>query len=301
MGWLYAVLGWMLRMIYSFVDNFGLAIILFTIVIKLLMLPLSIKQQKSMTKMQRVRPLLEYVQKKYKDDPQRMQQETMKIYKEEGASPAGGCLPLLIQLPILIGLYRVIQRPLTYILNLPAKEITLLKKAVVETVDKFKGMKAGNVPEIDIFSNIEAIADKVGEGLSETVEKVASLNFELFGIDFSQTPDFMGEITWLWLVPILAAGTAYLTSYVTRKLQAMPQTEQQQSSMKTMNMIMPMMSAVFCFMLPAGVGLYWIMSNVVQIAQTFLLSKIFSNKNEEDEIDVEEYFKKDRNHRKKHQ
>ena len=301
MNWLYEALGWLLRIIYNFVDNFGVAIILFTVVIKLILLPLSIKQQKSMTKMQRVRPLLEYVQKKYKDDPQRMQQETMKIYKEEGASPAGGCLPLLIQLPILIGLYRVIQRPLTYILNLTSKEIYGLKKAVVENVEKFSGTAVKNVPEIDIFNNIDTIADKVNQSMAEAVEKVAGLNFKLFGIDFSQTPDFMGEITWLWLIPILAAGTAYLTSYVTRKLQAMPQTEQQQSSMKTMNMIMPMMSAVFCFMLPAGVGLYWIMSNVVQIAQTLLLSKIFSNKNEEDEIDVEEYFKKDRNHRKKHQ
>ncbi|MBQ2967520.1 MAG: YidC/Oxa1 family membrane protein insertase [Clostridia bacterium] len=286
----YKPLAWILIQIYALVQNYGLSIILFTIIIKLLMLPLSIKQHKSMAKMQRVRPLMEYLQKKYKDDQQRLQQETMKLYKEEGVSPAGGCLPLLIQLPILIGLYQVINRPLTFILQLPKDVIAAMKAELIDA-----GITIGG--EIDIYRNMGELSNK----FAEAVAKMTRLDFNLFGIDFSQTPDFMGEITVLWLVPILAAATAYLSSYVTRKLQAMPQTEQQASSMKTMNMMMPMMSAVFCFMLPAGVGLYWIMSNVVQIAQTILLNKIFSNKNEEEEIDAEQYFKKDRNHRKKHQ
>ncbi len=301
MDWLYEALGWVLSVIYSLVNNYGVAIILFTIAIKLILMPLSIKQHRSMAKMQRVRPLIEYVQKKYKDDQQRMQQETMKIYKEQGVSPAGGCLPLLLQFPILIGLYRVIQRPLTYILGMSGSDINAMKDAVIKHADGFSEATRKTVTEIDIFNNIDTIADKLGESMSSAIDKVSSMNFELFGIDFSGKPEFFGVINILWLIPLLATVTAYLSSYVTRRMQSMPQTEQQQSSMKTMNLIMPLMSAVFCFMLPAGVGLYWIMSNVVQIAQTIFLTKIFSRNNEEEEIDAEEYFNKNRVHRKKYQ
>ena len=289
MSYLYNALAWVLGLIYSWVENYGVAIILFTIVIKLILLPLSIKQHKSMAKMQRVRPLLEYIQKKYKDDQQRLQQETMKLYKEEGVSPAGGCLPLLLQFPILIGLYQVINRPLTYILGLGENTVGAMMKAAKVT------------NEIGVYQAINEGTVTFDAKYSDAVAQIKGMNFELFGIDFSLQPNFMGEITVLWLIPVLATVTAYLSSYITRKLQAMPQTEQQQSSMKTMNMIMPLMSAVFCFMLPAGVGLYWIMSNVVQIGQTVLLHKIFNKKNEGEEIDAEEYFKKDRNHRKKYQ
>ena len=108
-------LGWLIQFIYNLVDNYGLAIILFTVVIKLILMPLQIKSQKAMKRQQKVQPIIMELQKKYANDQQRLQQEMMKVYKENNVSMTGGCLPLLIQFPILIGLYRVIQRPLTYI------------------------------------------------------------------------------------------------------------------------------------------------------------------------------------------
>lgn len=280
-------LGYIISAIYHIVPNYGWTIILFTIIVKLIMCPLSIKQQKSMTKMQRVKPLMDYLQAKYKDDPNRLNQETMKLYKEEGISPAGGCLPLLIQFPILIGLYQVINRPLSFILHLPAD-------IVAKLTEMFGSGNAQNVAaQIEVCSKLDPAL--VQQKLGITVEK---LNFWFFGLDLSQKPELL-YLNWLWLIPILSAATAYLSSYITQKIQGMPQ--QQAGSMKTMTIVMPLMSAYFCFILPAGVGLYWVMSNVVQIIQTIVLNKIFAAKEQEDEIDVNEYFKKNRGNRKKHQ
>ena len=278
-------LGYILSFIYDLVQNYGWAVIIFTVITKLIILPLTLKQQKSMSKMQQVRPLMDHIQAKYKDDPQRLQQETMKIYKEYGISPAGGCLPLLIQFPIIIGLYQVINRPLSFILHLP-------QDAVAKIMTMY-GADAKNVSaQIAVCEKMDPAA--VMQELGIAVDK---LNFNFFGLNLSQIPNIQ-FLNWFWLIPILAAGTAYLSSYVMRKIQGT--TQQQEGSMKVMNMMMPLMSAYFCFILPAGVGLYWISSNVIQIAQSIVLDKIYSKKNNEEDIDVDEYFKKDRSNRKKH-
>ena len=126
MSWLYQGFGFMLNLIYGIVKNYGLAIILFTLLIKIIVLPLTLKQQKSMTKMQRMQPKLKEIQEKYKDDKDKTAQETMKLYKEYGVSPMGGCLPLLIQFPILIAFYQVIQKPVEYMLGKSSGEIAKL-------------------------------------------------------------------------------------------------------------------------------------------------------------------------------
>ena len=278
-------LGYILSTIYNFVQSYGWAVVIFTIITKLILIPLTVKQQKSMSKMQRVKPLMDYIQEKYKDDPTRLNQETMKIYKEFGVSPTGGCLPLLIQFPIIIGLYQVIQRPLSFIYHLSAEEVS-----------KIMNMYGANVKnaaqQIAVCRELDPAA--VFEKLNITVEKI---NFNFLGLDLSYNPS-LSYLNWYWIIPILAAATAYLSSYIMRKIQGTPQ--QQEGTMKTMNMLMPLMSAYFCFILPAGVGVYWIVGNIVQIVQSVLLDVYYKSKNQEDEIDVDEYFKKDRSNRKKH-
>ena len=116
-------LGYILGFIYEFVNSYGWALILFTLAVKLLLLPLSLKQQRSTTKMQLVQPKLMELQKKYENDKNKLSEETMKLYKEYNISPMGGCLPMLIQLPILFGLYRVIYQPVTYMLHYSADEV----------------------------------------------------------------------------------------------------------------------------------------------------------------------------------
>ena len=123
--WHYIVmaLGWIIKTIYDLVQNYGVAIILFTIVVKLILLPLNIKSQKAMKKQQKIQPIIAELQKKYANDQQKLQQEMMKVYKENNVSMMGGCLPMFIQMPILIALYQAIQKPLTYMFNVPYKNV----------------------------------------------------------------------------------------------------------------------------------------------------------------------------------
>lgn len=278
-------LGYIISLIYDLVQNYGWAVIIFTIIIKLIIAPLSVKQHKSMSKMQKAKPLIEHIQKKYKDDPNRLNEETMKIYKDLGISPAGGCLPLLLQFPIIIGLYQVINKPLSFILHLPQETVSKL-------IEMYGEGTKNVASQIAVCRNLnpQEVMDKLGIA----VEK---LNFDFFGLDLSYNPT-LSYLNWYWIIPVLAAATAYLSSYITQKIQGTAQA--QQGSMKTMNIIMPLMSAYFCFILPAGVGIYWIMSNIMQIIQTVVLTKVYSAKDQEEEIDVDEYFKKERNNRKKH-
>ena len=110
-------LGWIIQQIYNLVANYGLSIIIFTVLIKLILLPLNIKSQKAMKKQQKIQPYVAELQEKYKNDQEKLQREMMKLYKDNNISMAGGCLPMLIQMPILVGLYQVIQKPLQYMLG----------------------------------------------------------------------------------------------------------------------------------------------------------------------------------------
>ena len=135
--WHYIVLamGWIIKTIYDLVQNYGVAIILFTIVIKALLLPLNIKSQKAMKKQQKIQPIIAQLQQKYANDQQKLQQEMMKVYKENDVSMMGGCLPLFIQMPILIALYQAIQKPLTYMFGVDHKNLT------EEIITRVEGLK----------------------------------------------------------------------------------------------------------------------------------------------------------------
>ena len=274
MSILYRAFGWLLNFIYGFVSNYGLSIILFTILTKVILFPLSLKQQKSMVKMQQVQPRLKEIQEKYKSDQQRQSEETMKLYKEHGVNPMGGCLPLLIQLPILLALYRVMYQPLTYMLGYGADKIT-------ELSEKF-GVAMGNARMAEIAI---ANAGKL-------------IDFSFFGLDLSGSPS-IGKISLLWLIPITAALTTYLSSKITtamnkpqkteedtkpkRVLSAEPSqnkanTDTTQSMTKSMNLMMPIMTLWITFTVPAALGLYWTISNLITMVQQLILNKIYGPK-----------------------
>lgn len=263
-------LGYVLGFIYQFVQNYGLALLLFTLAMKLILLPLGLKQQKSMTKMQLVQPKLTELQKKYENDKNKLSEETMKLYKEYNISPMGGCLPMLIQLPILFGLYRVIYKPITYMLHYS-------ESAVAGLMEK---LNLAESPQVEI-----AIAK--AENL---------VNFDLFGLDLSMTPSFT-RLDLLWLIPILAAVTTFLTTKITtwmnnkdkdkeeadkpKKRVLNPEQKSEvgtESTMKTMTYVMPLMTGWIAFSLPAALGIYWIINNVISLGQTILLNGFYSKK-----------------------
>lgn len=250
-------LGFLLLTLYSFIHNYGLTLIIFTFLVKLIILPLTIKQQKSMAETQRIQPLLAQLQAKYKTDKAKLNEETMKLYKEHNVNPAGGCLPLLIQMPIIIALYWVITQPLTYMFNLTADQINTLKELT--------GVVSNQ--QIDVAKNLtQDIINALGSTNAQIID------FHFLGLDLGATPS-MNQPSALWIIPILAAASTYFVSKLSApaKNPDAPANDMA-NSMATMNKIFPLMTAWFTFSFPAGVGLYWVVSNGFQIIQQYALN-----------------------------
>ena len=293
-------MGYIIEFIYNLVQNYGVAIILFTLIIKMILFPLNIKSQKAMKKQQKIQPILMELQKKYANDQEKLNRETMKLYKENNISMTGGCLPMLIQMPILIGLYQVIQRPLSYLLHVDFNESWVIKK-VYELRDTFATGNLATMTE-------EALANTQQMSIARWAEQAGFtdwvINFKLFFLDLANVPstafsyieevlngnmEHIGIVS-LLLIPVLAVA-AQLVSMQISKLtsgQKKKSTDTQPNSAaqmsNTMMWMMPIMTGFFTLTLPAGIGLYWIVSSVIQIIQQIGLDIYFKNKKEDDII-----------------
>lgn len=310
-------LGYIISTIYNLVQNYGLAIILFTIIVKLIILPLQIKSQKAMKKQQKIQPIIAELQKKYANDQQRLQTEMMKVYKENEVSMTGGCLPLLIQMPILFGLYKVIQRPLTYIRGVDFTDAAALenvKNIVSEMTEKFPeaigNLANSTIEQITNFYQIQLTT--WSDLLGKTAELGWDVNFNFLGLDLSKVPsasiapimaaDFSNMSTVLLiLIPALAIFTTWLSMKQTQSATASQNNSQAadtaQSMSKSMTMMMPIMTGFFTFTLPSGIGIYWIISSVTQMVQYYFLNKYLDNR--EDDF-VVKLPNKNRKNSKKH-
>lgn len=321
------LLGWIMNAIFNMMDslfgvqNIGLSIILFTIVVYTCMLPLTYKQQKFSKMSAKMNPEIKAIQKKYagKQDQasmMAMNDETKAVYAKYGVSPSGSCLQLLIQMPILFALYRVIYNIPAYIQGVKDVFMPLVNKLLVtEGAAEYMSelgttLKVGKNLDftqantfIDVLNKFQSnnwteLAEKFPE-LSEVVYSTQAnfgeMNrFVVEGFNIANSPSNLlktgaGVVMVLAIaIPVLAAATQYLN------VKLMPQASSNNEggddamaqSMKQMNMMMPLMSAVFCFTLPAGLGLYWIMSALVRSVQQFILNKHF------DKIDLDEVVKK---------
>lgn len=242
------LLGNLLRFIYDLVNNYGVAIIIFTVIVRLILLPLNIKQQKSMMKTQAVMPLISKIQEKYKNDKDKQNQETMKIYQKFGISPLAGCLPLLIQLPILFALIKVIYDPGFYMFD-------------VNTADAVKIMGESNPTVAKLLMAV----------------KECGLNSMFFHIDLTKIPNFM-EVSTLWIFPILATVATYLSGKITQAKQSNNTSNNgdnpSQQTGKMMTTMMPLMTLFFTFTMPVAASFYWFVSSIIQVLQTVVLNKV---------------------------
>jgi YidC/Oxa1 family membrane protein insertase len=265
-------LGQFLYWIYNTVafENYGLAIIIFTILVRAAMIPLTLKQYKSTAEMQKVQPLLKEVQRKYANDKEKLNQETMKLYQEHKINPAGGCLPLLIQMPILFALWQVITKPLTFMLSFSPEHLAdLAKTASIK----------GNYPEINTITYF------IKNGLGD---QVGNLNMyfpnHAHGINLASIPTYhWNELSAdpskiiLLLLPLIAVITTYLTTRM-----SMPKNTDKASNPmgNTMMYISPLMTLIFSFQFPAGLALYWIAGNIFAIGQQYYVNKYVLKKKE---------------------
>lgn len=261
-------LGWIMWLLYSVIKNYGIVLILFTILVKALMFPLSVKQQKATAKMSVFQPKVQEIQKKYEKNKEKQQEELMKLYETHGYNPMSGCLPMLLPFIILFGLIDVIYRPLTHILHISSDVIAKATEILSQN-----GITSTGRPELDILSNITKF--DFSELGADVVSKIQNFDYSLFGIDLSVVP------TWAWnwflLIPILSGVTAFLVSMVSMRMN--PAANQQASgmgAMKIMMYVMPLFSVWIAFSVPVGVGFYWILSNVLSGVQSVILYKLYS-------------------------
>ena len=275
-----------MQLFYNWTGNYLVALTLFALLVRLvIMLPVSIQQQKNQIKSAKLRPKIAIIEKKYKnrnDQESRlqMQQEIMELRKQEGISTFAGCLPLLIQLPVIMGLYQVIRKPLTYMMNVSSEGL----EKIVEKVNTVFGLtdkaafSAGTAEQLTLIHKIRTIEDP--QVLAEIGEITALPDMTLFNgaIDLSSTP----EVAWSWLllIPILSAALSYLSMKVTRWMNPAlatangTPTPEMQTSNRIMDLMMPAMSIFISFSVPAAVGYYWMVGYVFGILQTIILSKL---------------------------
>ncbi len=272
---LYIPMGYIIRFAYSLTNNYMLAILLFALVMEILLLPFAIKQQKNQVKQASLAPKTNAIRKKYagRNDQatqQKMQEELMAMYQEEKFNPAGGCLPLLIQLPIIMCLYNVIVNPLRYLCNLPKEQVTNLIQALQEPL----GLTVRN-QQIEIINYLREVGVSDYLEYAPALENAVLPKFTVGPLDLSQVP----SISWNWLlvIPILTFVVMVASQKITQHYtyQA-PEAKDAQNamSMKIMTWTMPLLTVYIEFQMAAAIGVYWIFRQVLYTVERIVLSKL---------------------------
>ena len=307
--------GFILKVLYDLTTNYGIAIILFSILVKLVLLPMNAKGKKSMMKMSRLTPDIERIKKKYPDDTNKQQQLTQELYKKEGVSTCSGCLWSFIPLLILFPLYTVIRQPIEYMLGETAENaaaiVDVIKTAAPELFGKnafyAEMIAARHIP--DFVEQIRAVLPEISEAT------LAGVNFDFLGIDLGRQPSinfFAWEaFDWanigLFLLPVLSAASSVLSMLISNKQndsvvtnekgiqdKEAAKNSQQNQTAKTMMWMMPIMSLWIGFTVPAALSVYWLISGVLgTIADTFMTKHYRKIYDAEDAVRLKKYMEEE--------
>lgn len=287
-------LGALMSLMYSWLGNYFVTIFLFTLLVRLVIFPLSLNQQKSQAERARLAPRLERLQKKYAKDRNKLMEKQQELYQKEGVKMTAGCLPTIVTMLVLFSVIAVIYKPLTNLQSIPEATVNTAVTALTEMKDDAgkeiipAGELKGYYNELGLLRYAEdypeviktAWADaKITDG-DAVYEKILTVKeeFTMFGISFLGMP-WDGTVNWLWLVAILSGLTALGTSMVSMhytKAMTADQPQMQGCSPNMMMYTMPLISLVISFTVPAGVGLYWIFSNLLAMVQTVVLNTIYN-------------------------
>ena len=294
------IFGYLLELLYNLVNNYGLAIILFTILIKIILLPLSIKQQRSLKKNTEMQEKMKIIQFKYKNNPEKLNQEMMNLYKSEKISPFSGCLTAIIQLLLLLSIFYLVRSPLTFMEKMPAEDINKYVSQLQE-----EGKEVSTVyPEIDLIREYNWLKEKNPDDAN--IDKM-NLQMNFLGLDLSKIPQQNMTDYTVYIIPALYI----LSSFISIRMTTAMQQKQQQKDKKTklidgqtgeelseevkeeeneidavmqtnkmMSWMMPIMSISIAFIAPLGLALYWLMNNVLMIIERLVLNKFLKTEEE---------------------
>ena len=265
-------LGYVMEWIYNLIPNYGWDIIIFTIVIRLLSIPLQLNQQKSMAKMSAFQPMIADIQKKYKDKPEKQQEELLKLQQEFGYKPTAGCMPMLVNFLVMFGVIEVVYRPLQRIFHVGTDAITAAGEALTALGISFTTVTR----DTNIIAQV--LAGETTVSSCFTADQLATItefghHMDFFGIDLTRVPQysFAAENLPLLIFPVLAIVTMFISTHISMKASG----QQMQGSMKLTMYMMPLMYLFFCFTVPCAFSLYYVVSNILMTVQSIVMKKIY--------------------------
>lgn len=286
-----SIFGYLLAFLYQLINNYGLAIILFTVIIKIVLLPLSIKQQRTMKKSVELQEKMKIIQFKYKNNPEKMNQEMMDLYKSENMSPFSGCLTAIIQMLLLLSIFYLVRAPLTYMEKIPAEDIGKYTTQLQEA-----GKLTSNVyPEIDIIREQQWLKEKNPE--DSNIDRIA-MQMNFLGLDLSKVPQQNMTDYTVYIIPVLYILSSFISIRMTTAMQEKQNKEKQKDvavdgttgkelalreenevdtvmqTNKMMSWMMPIMSISIAFVAPLGLALYWLINNILMIIERLILNKV---------------------------
>lgn len=273
------IFGYVLNFIYNFIGNYGVSIIIFTILLRFILLPINLKQQKTMKKSLKLQEKMKELQDKYSNDSVRLSQEIQNLYKEEKLSPFSGCLSSILQLIIIISMFYLVANPLTYMKHLPEEQISGYKEELQES-----GFSTSNYIEISIIKNIGP------------KDEAANLNMNFLGLDLSDIPTENYSDPRVFIIPLLYVTSSIISmkismSYSSKKKKQnleeakkedgklvkvdgeKDQLEMMESMNRSMRYAMPIMTLMVALIAPLGLALYWFVSNLIMITERLFINK----------------------------
>lgn len=276
-GFFANLFGYLLNFLYNLIQNYGFSIILFSIIVKIVLLPISINQQKTMKKTTKIQAELKKLQVKNKNNPEALQRETMELYKREKMNPFGGCFSAIIQIILLFSVFYLVRCPLTY-----------MKKVEPEIIEKYTNEINGEEGKKDAYPEISIIREKASND-----EKVY-INMEFLGLDLSSIPSRDVADWRTYVIPVLYVVSTFASLKVTsamqkkQKKEMVEQGEEQDDGMdlmtqtnRNMTLMMPMLAVSISLVAPLGLALYWLTNNILMIIERLLLNKFIKDDKEE--------------------
>lgn len=291
MSFLASLFGTILNFIYNIVNNYGFAIIIFSILLKLVLIPLSIKQQRTMQKTTKIQEKMKSLQFKYKNDPEKLNQETMKLYKAENMSPFSGCLSAIIQLVILLAVFYMVRSPLTFVKKVSEEDVNNYKNEI-----QTAGQEINQAyPEISIIQYKGTEDDKV------------YLNMDFLGLDLNKVPMQNLSDPKVYIIPVLYILSTFISTRIATNMnkkdkdkklledhieeykgesaevkKEVEEVDMIEQTNKSMSLLMPIMSISISLVAPLGLALYWLTSNILMILERFFITKYLEAKEEKE-------------------
>ena len=275
-----APLGYVMEWIYKLLPNYGWDIILFTLLINIVKIPLQLSQQKSMAKMSAFQPMLQEIQTKYKDKPEKQQEEMLKLQQDYGYKPTAGCVPMLLNFLVIFGVIGVVYNPLQRIFHISAAALTAAGEALTAAGVSFTAItRDTNIIAQVVAGNSSVVGCFSADQIATITEFSQHMNF--LGIDLTRIPQIGLSLD--LVLPLLSVVTMFLSTHISMKASG----QQMQGSMKVTMYLMPLMYLFFCFTYPLAFSLYYVISNIVMTVQTQVMRKIYDPEKMRKEVEAQ--------------